>query len=189
MRDPFRIIAIISAFNEGDIISAVIRHLVENGIDVYLLDDHSTDDTVQKAKYWLGRGLLNIETFTCDEMRGGNLDGVFALTSILRRKEELANELRADWLINHDADEIRESPWPNTTLKDAIQWVDKLGYNCIDHHIINFPPVDDGFRATDDPRTYFTHWEQAPEIDKVRRNAWKATDKPVSLAPSGACSQ
>ena len=43
MSDPFRIVAIISAFNEGDIISQVIRHLVENGVNVYLIDNRSTD--------------------------------------------------------------------------------------------------------------------------------------------------
>jgi len=34
-----------SAYNEADIISPVIGHLVENGVEVYLLDHGSTDGT------------------------------------------------------------------------------------------------------------------------------------------------
>ena len=63
MGDPFRVTAIIATFNEGDIISRVIGHLVENGVDVYLIDNHSTDDTVEKASGWVGHGLLDIDCF------------------------------------------------------------------------------------------------------------------------------
>ena len=114
MDSSFRVIAIIAAFNEGDIISPVISHLVENGIDAYLIDNHSTDDTVERAAGWLGKGLLHIERFPQSSADAAK----FEWTAILRRKEELANTLQADWFIHHDADEIRESPWPNVTLKE-----------------------------------------------------------------------
>jgi hypothetical protein len=65
MADSFHVIAIIAAFNEVDIISPMIGHFVENGIEVYLIDNHSTDDTVAQARRWLGCGLLNIESFPC----------------------------------------------------------------------------------------------------------------------------
>ena len=42
-------IALISSYNEGDVIARVIEHLVENGVNVYLLDNRSTDDTVEQA--------------------------------------------------------------------------------------------------------------------------------------------
>lgn len=183
MDHPFRVIAIIAAFNEGDIISPVIGHLVQNGIDVYLLDNHSTDDTVDQARRWLGRGLLTIETFP-NELEVG-CPGTFNWTAILRRKEELACELRADWFIHHDADEIREGPWPGLTLKESIRWVDKLGYNCVDFRVLNFPPIGDDFRQGDDPRTYFRFCEEGPECDKVQLKCWKTGKSPVSLAPHG----
>ncbi len=185
MSNPFRVIAIISAFNEGDIISPVIGHLVENGVDVYLIDNHSTDDTVEQAKRWLGRGLLQIEPFPSNLPDGSEARLPFDWTGILRRKEELANELSADWYIHHDADEIRESPWPGLTLKESIRWVDTLGYNCIDFRLLNFPPIDDGFKPGDDPRTYFRFYEEGAECDKVQLKCWKASKVPVSLAPHG----
>src|SRR5258707_282662 len=101
MTVEFRVIAIMSAFNEADIISSVIGHLVENRVDVYLIDNHSTDDTVAQAKRWLGKGLLDIELFPKSEPAD-----TFDWAAILRRKEELAMTLQADWFIHHDADEI-----------------------------------------------------------------------------------
>jgi hypothetical protein len=179
MSNSFRVVAIIAAFNEGDIISRVIGHLVENGIDVYLLDNHSTDGTVDQAKPWLGRGLLHIEMFPEE-----GPPGMFDWTAILSRKEKLAAELKADWFIHHDADEIREGPWPGLSLKDAIRWVDTLGFNCIDFCAFNFPPIDDGYRQGDDPRSYFTLCERVADFDIVQVKCWKA-GTPVSLLPSG----
>jgi glycosyltransferase involved in cell wall biosynthesis/SAM-dependent methyltransferase len=49
MEETFRIIAIMSTYNEGDIIASVLGHLIEHGIDVYLIDNQSTDDTVARA--------------------------------------------------------------------------------------------------------------------------------------------
>jgi glycosyltransferase involved in cell wall biosynthesis len=182
MAKPFRVVALVSAYNEGDIIASVLEHLIENGVDVYLLDNHSTDDTVEQARPWLGRGLLKIESFP---------DGPDAQTdrfdwrAILRRKERLAQELDADWFIHHDADEVRESPWPKVSLRDAIQWVDTLDYNCIDFRVLTFRPVDDGFRRGLDPRSYFTYFEEGAEFDKLQRKCWKARLAPISLALGG----
>lgn len=178
---PFRVMAMVSAFNEGDIISRIIGHLVDNGIEVYLIDNRSTDDTVAQAEPWLGRGLVHIETFP-PESESSDL---FEWGAILRRKEELAMELEADWFIHHDADEIRESPFPGLNLKEAIRWVDRLGYNCIDFRVFNFPPIDDNFRPGDDPETYFLFYEDAAEYDVLQLKCWKAVDERITLAHSG----
>src|SRR5262245_43822553 len=185
MSDSFHVIAIIAAFNEEDIISSVIRHLIDNGIDVYLIDNHSTDDTVEEASQWLGRGLLQIERFPPSLPSTCETPGPFDWSGILRRKEKLATELSADWLIHHDADEFRESPWPGLTLKAAIRWVDKLGYNCINFQVLNFCPIDDNFQRGDDPRDYFTFCENGAEFDKVQLKCWKVSKTQASLVRSG----
>ena len=156
LRNDFRVVALLSAYNEEDIIGPVLAHLVENGIEVYFLDNHSTDGTVQEAERWLGRGVIRIESFPSEAAPG--VEGAFDWAAILRRKEELANELPADWFIHHDADEIRESPWPGVSMRDAIRWVDRLGYNCVDFRVVNFPPIDNGIGRGDDPRKYFRYW-------------------------------
>jgi GT2 family glycosyltransferase len=182
MPESFRIVALISAYNEEDIISAVIGHLVENGIDVYLLDDASTDGTVTEARAWLGRGLVAIETLPG---ASSSEDRRFEWSAILRRKEVLARELDADWFIHHDADEVRESPWPGVSLRDGIRWVDRLGYNAIDFRVLNFRPIDDGFRRGDDPRRYFTYYEPGDEVDRLQVKCWKNRPEPIALANGG----
>ena len=180
----FRVLALVSAFNEADIISPVIGHLVENGIDVYLIDNHSTDGTVEAARRWLRKGLVGIEKFPAEHPAGEDAPP-FDWEAILRRKEELAKELPADWFIHHDADEFREAPWPWMNLRDAIHWVDRLGYNCIDFRVLNFPPLGNGFEPGASPERSFTHWEEPTVHDTLQRKAWKSQKTPISLAASG----
>ena len=58
-----KVVAIIATYNEADVIECVIQHLVGDGIAVYVVDNISTDDTVDTVKSWLGRGVLGIESF------------------------------------------------------------------------------------------------------------------------------
>lgn len=178
--DALRIVAIISAFNEADIIDPVIEHLADEGISSYLIDNGSTDDTAARARERLGRGLLGIETLPPPEGEAG-----VSWQAILARKLELARELGADWYIHHDADEIREAPWPGVSLNEAIHWVDRLGFNAIDFRVLNFPPVDDAFRSGDDPREHFIRWEDPAEYDRLQHKCWKAGPSEVALEDGG----
>lgn len=163
-----RVLAIISAFNEADVIGPVIGHLAGEGVEVFLLDNHSSDATVVEARSWLGRGLIGVERFPAS-----GPDGLFRWQEILERKLAVASQLLPDWIIHHDADEIRYSPWPGVPLLDAIQLVDRLGFNAIDFRLVNFPPVDDGFKPGGDPAEYFTLYEGGPERDRVQIKCWK----------------
>jgi glycosyltransferase involved in cell wall biosynthesis len=165
----FSVLAIMSSFNEEDVIEATIKHLVANQIDVYLIDNGSTDGTVEAASEWLGRGLKAIERFQ------GREDGRFDWEAILRRKEEIASEYPADWYIHHDADEIRHGPWPRLNLKQAIQSVDAVGFNCIDFEVFQFRPIDEGFERGMDLVTYFSYYEDAEDFDQLQLKCWKAT--------------
>jgi hypothetical protein len=177
--DHFRVVALISTFNEADVIDPVLEHLASNGVWSYLIDNCSTDETVRVARRWLGRGLLGLERFENPP------DGRTSWKALLTRKVELARELGADWYIHHDADEIRESPWPGASLREAIRSVDRLGYNAIDFRVLNFVPVDDTFRAGDDPREHFLRWEEPADYDRLQRKCWKAGAAELSLADGG----
>lgn len=177
--DDFRVVALIAAYNEADIIEPVLDHLAANGVWSYVIDDGSTDETVARAQRRLGRGLLGIERIARPQ------DERTSWRALLARKRELARELGADWYVHHDADELRESPWPGMTLRDAIRWVDRAGYNLVDFRVLNFAPVDDAFRDGTDPRAHFRRWEDPAEYDVMQRKCWKAGGADLELAEGG----
>jgi glycosyltransferase involved in cell wall biosynthesis len=180
---PFSVVAIIAAFNEADIIGQVVGDLVGQGVGVYILDHGSTDGTVAALEPYVGHGVLAIERFPHAHSRDAT-EHRFALAEIIRRKEALGREIGADWFINHDADEFRESPWPHVSLSNAIQLVDALGYNAIDFELLNFWPTHDDFKPGDDVRQSFRFFERGRSWDKVQIRAWKNGDAPVDLVSS-----
>lgn len=177
---PIRLIAIIAAYNEEDIIGPAISHLIEQGASVYLLDDGSTDRTVAVAQRFAGRGLIGIEALSHGVTNGAS--GIFSLSRILDRKAQLAQTIDAEWFINHDADEFRESPWPHLTLVQAVALVDRLGWNAIDFEVFNFVPENEKYQPGENPRTVFRRCRPAPEYDRAQVRCWKKTAGPVELA-------
>jgi len=166
----FSVVAIIAAYNEADVIGAAIRDLIDQNISVYLLDDGSTDSTVQAVEPYVGRGVIGIE-----RLRPPETPGEFRLREIVRRKAQLAATLDADWFINHDADEFRESPWGDVPLKEAIRRVDALGYNAIDFACFDFRLIDDRDWTGGDVRNAFSFYSEAAPYDRVQIRCWKKT--------------
>ncbi|MDQ3254906.1 MAG: glycosyltransferase family 2 protein, partial [Acidobacteriota bacterium] len=95
-------VAILASYNEERFIAPCLEHLFQQGIEVYLIDNSSTDDTVRIAERYLKKGLIGIETFPRSEF--------YVWKPILERKEQLAHTLDADWLMHADPDEIRLPP-------------------------------------------------------------------------------
>ena len=181
-RIDFTVIAIICAYNEGDIIYHTLKHLIENGISVYLLDHNSTDNTMEEASKWLGKGLINIEKFPQESGFPEELSNVFALRSITKRVEQLHGMLGADWYMHYDADEFREAPWPAMTLKEAIRLVNNLGYNAINFELFNFRPIDNSYVPGYDVRDYMHYYEPAEEFNEMQIKAWKNFGQEVELS-------
>jgi hypothetical protein len=144
-----------------------------------VIDNGSGDDTLQVVQSRLSHPVIGVESLP------PAAHGKVSWQAILDRKVELARELGADWYLHHDADEIREGPWPGVNLRDAIRTVDRLGYNAIDFRLFNFPPVDDMFKPGEDPRAHFTRWEDPAEYDRVQRKCWKGGVADLSLDGGG----
>src|SRR5512140_3205168 len=159
MASAFRVVAIVAAYNEADIVGQVVADLIAQGVGVYALDDGSSDGTVAAIEPFVGRGVLAIESLPRDAASAGTFDW----ERILHRKTALAQELDADWFIHHDA----------------------AGFNAIDFASLDFWPIDDRFRPGDDVRAAFTHYAQGAACDALQVKCWKKRDGPVDLASSG----
>ena len=165
-----KIVAILASYNEQRFIRECLDHYLQQGINVYLLDNDSTDNTVEIAQQYLDRNLIAIERIP--------RNGMFQTQKILMRKEELADEIEADWLMHADPDEIRVAPNSTQTLAEAIAEVDKKGYNAVNFMEYTFLPVRESsdhdnadFRKT--MRWYYPFAQRHPH----RLNAWKKQNR------------
>lgn len=181
-RDPdpagFRVVALMPVYNEADIIRCSLEYLIGQGIDVYLVDNWSTDGTFEIAQSFLGKGLIGLERFPAS----GPVP-TYEWRSILARIESLTQELEADWFLLHDADERRQSPWRELSLKAGLHHVDRLGFNCVDHIVMNYSPVDDTFDPAHDVESQLRYFSFSDHPGHYhQRKAWKNPHCPVSLA-------
>jgi len=187
---PPRVVAIIATWNEERFIGGCLEHLFANGIEAYLCDNESTDRTVEIARSHLGRGLRGIETLP--------RDGTYRWRKILARKQQLAAELDADWLLHLDADEIPQSPRPGQSLAEAFGETDAAGYNAIEFRELTFVATREApdhdhpeFRRT--MRWYYPFaprrlhlvraWKRQPGVDLTRTGGHQASFPGRRISP------
>lgn len=174
-----RVVAILAAYNEERFIGGCLEHLIGQGVEAYLIDNSSTDRTAEIARQYLDHGLVGIETLP----REG---GVHRWPTILRRKEEIAAALDADWFMHMDPDEIRLSPNSDQTLAEALAEVDAKGYNAVNFLEFTFVPTKESpeHDHPDFQKTMRWYYHFAREFP-YQVKAWKRQDAPVRLAASG----
>jgi glycosyltransferase involved in cell wall biosynthesis len=172
-----RIAAILATYNESRFVANCVRNLVRQGAAIYLIDNESTDDTVARARDAAGRQLVSVELLP--------RDGVYRWRRILERKEALAREVDADWVMHVDADEIHLPPRGSRTLADAFAEAEAAGYNAVNFAEFTFIPVaeepdHDHPRYLETMRWYYAFQPAVPHF--VR--AWKRHPE-AELARSG----
>lgn len=172
-----KVVAILETYNEERAIGACLENLTDQGVEAYLFDN-SSDRTIDIAKRYLGKGLTRIQTIP--------YPGKFSLREQLKRKEELAVTLEADWLIHVDADEILLPPRSDITLAQAFARVEDQGYNAVNFLEFLFIPTQESpdhdhpnFQKTMKSYYYFQ------PFFPVRLIAWKNQHGPVDLTTTG----
>lgn len=163
-----------TSYNEGDIIDESIAGLTSQGIDVFLVDNNSSDSTCLKASRFLAKGLIKVQVIEFLE----NGKPVYSWMELLKMKEKISCELDYDWYIHVDADEIRYPPWPNLNLSEAISRVDKAGYNLINFKLFDFrctnlagvpEKFEEGLQFYSTPEPYnqkqVKAWKRSSQID------------------------
>jgi hypothetical protein len=174
----FTVLAIVTTYNEVDIIEQLLGRLRTNGVRVHVVDNWSSDATPEiLTRVAAGPGV------TWERFPASGDTGHFELERLLGRVEEVAAASGADWVIHHDADEIREPPWPGVSLIDALWAVEQWGYNCIDHTVVNFRPVDNSWSPGDELTASFP-WCQFGDTpaDFLQIKGWKPQATRLTMA-------
>jgi glycosyltransferase involved in cell wall biosynthesis len=173
-----KIVALIAVRNEERYIKRCLELLHQEGIEVCLIDNGSTDKTLEIAKQFTSKNVIRIEHIA--------YNGSFALKPILENKEKLAKEINADWYIHHDADEFRQAPEPYKSLRAAITEVDRQGYNAINFDEFVFLPTienpdHEGRDYVASMRHYYFFEPRPLRLIK----AWKNFGQKVDIVSSG----
>jgi len=177
--DDFRVVAFMAAYNEEDIIVQSVTKWTDQGISVHVLENWSTDSTYDLLKDLATRLPVTVERFPND-----GPSEYFDWGAMLERFEALSKVIKADWFIRRGADEVLVSPWPGVKYKDALYLVDQTGFNCVDHTIVEFHPVDDGFATGMDHEAYFRHFDFQNLSHSNQRKAWKNSGQSISTIAS-----
>ena len=175
----FRVAAIINVFNEIDIIKPVVNHLAGQGIEVHIVDNWSDDGSFELCQRLLKKNLIkNLLRFP--DIKNND----YEWAKQLEHTAEYAAQLDADWVIHHDADEIRCSPWQSFNLFQAIKFVDSQGYNAIDFTVIDFRFTNDyELNFSPDEFDFFEFGRHPSYHEQIK--AWKNYHKAVDLVTSG----
>lgn len=160
-----RAVAIVCVRNESIHVRACLGDLIGDGIDVVLIDNDSTDDSVNRARSFLGQGLIDIHRIPWT--------GEFSLYQQLSFKLELIKSLDYDWVLHVDADERLYPHTGKKTLIEALAEVDAAGFNCIDFEEFVFVPKDNqDFEFEEYRSSMLTYYCFQPRGRNLMR-AWK----------------
>lgn len=172
-------LAIMHVFNEEDIIEKTIKHLLEQKVDIYILDNWSTDDTYNIVKNMQAKNpeRIMVEKYPAEEPK----EKYYEWEKQLHKTEEISKKLDYDWYIHYDADEIRQTPYNNVTIQDMISYVDQLGYNAINTTVLDFrlTSKEDDIFAKD---AYFEIGRKPSHFEQIK--TWKKCDD-IDLASTG----
>lgn len=168
------ITAVIAVRNEAIYLEKLLPYLACEGIEVVLIDNSSSDgtsDLFTPARY------SNIIT-----LKRVDYAGVFDLTSLLEHKAKLVKELKADWVIHQDADEILQSPHHWGSLRFEIEQAHWQGFNVMNFHELVMLPFD--VHLDDHLRNNRRYYFFEPRTNRLMR-AWQREIGMLSLSSGG----
>jgi glycosyltransferase involved in cell wall biosynthesis len=140
-------VAILCTRNEELHIRRCLTCLIDEGLDIVMIDNDSSDHTRAYAANFFGHGLLWIERLPWR--------GAFSLSDQLASKAAVIREVSHDWIVHVDADEWLMSPTSGQTLRDAITVADASGANCLNfNEFVLVPPRGEAAELHDVPPSY-----------------------------------
>lgn len=128
------ITAMLCARNELPYLRHVLPYLAQENIEVVLIDNESSDGTLDAVRSGDFPNVMRVESFP--------YPGTFDLSEQLKIKWRVAETLRSDWLIHQDADEILHAPAGWGGLRQHIERADAQGFNVLNFNELVMLPAD-----------------------------------------------
>lgn len=170
-------VALICVRNESLHIHRMISDFTNQGIEVVIIDNGSTDDTLDICSTFLGKGLLFVKNMPWT--------GKFNLSKNLEIKEQVAKTLRHDWIIHADADEWMHSSVDGESLIDGITRISESGFNVINfEEFVFLPKSDSQYNIHDYNKEFKDYYYFAPQKHRLMR-AWNRLQDFRNLASGG----
>lgn len=132
-------------YNSLDIIPYTIKYYQKEDIDIFVLDNYSTDGS------WEYLQDNNIPSKRVDT------NNCFDLNQLLHYKEEIIHQKKPDWIIVSGSDDFILTPTP---MIDFIQNINNNGFDIIEIPLIRFLNTGEIKKNFSDPRDIFFYYEQ-----------------------------
>jgi hypothetical protein len=181
-RQPPRIVAHLYAYDEADIVGWTVGHLLNQGCEVIVSDNWSTDGTADMLESEFG-GLITVIKYP----ETGPTPTV-SWHAMLRCVEEIAlaeGSREGCWFLHHDADEIRRAA-TGESIREFLLRVGSRGYTAVDHELRNYGPRE-GWDGSQDPEVFLTDRVDSSFDQRIGqvKTWWQTPGVRVDLAGSG----
>ena len=182
------ICAVIAARNEASYLRILLPVLAEQGIEAAILDHGSTDGSRDLYSAFMGNPITQVRPL--------DYQGSFSLAQQLEAKRSLTRELRHDWVIHQDADEIFEHV-ETGSMRDVIEEAAAAGFNAVNFDEFVFLPAPgddytgrDFYRGMDryyffEPQKSHQHraWNRLGGFDNVASGGHRLQGQGLKLFP------
>jgi glycosyltransferase involved in cell wall biosynthesis len=172
-----KITAILAIRDEQAYLANCLRHLAENGIYFFILDNESSDASpaIYRRREFAAH-LVGVEILP--------YKGSFSLADQLRRKMTIAQAIETDWTIHLDADEIMHSYREGESLSEALSRLDADGWNVVNFDEFVFLPIENDYVSDVQGYQPVSHYYFfQPNCPRLMR-AWRNTSG-LSILDSG----
>lgn len=161
-----RVIAALVVRNERPYLGNCLRHLIGNGIDYVIVDNGSTDETIELLHQpYFAKHLIGYRTHPYQ----GHMDW----EDLMLARQAAADAIDTDWILYVSADEIMHSYNAGETLGAAIERADTAGFDVIDFNEFVFLPIEmDYMPDREGPqllRHYYFFEDQRPRLMRARK--------------------
>lgn len=178
-----RPLAIVAAYNEADVIAEVVADLLDQGCDVALIDNWSTDRTLEAVEPLRQQHPAHVTT---EVFPAEGPQRHYEWQAILRRKEEIARRHPGRWIIHTDADELRRAPFRGLTLAQGLAVAGMCGANRVGFNQLFFRPTAADGPAAMPVEDRMRHYEYGDKSGQFRKfQAWLQGAERIDLSSRG----